>query len=300
MRSVTLAYGAMRIALLFAFFLLWATHLQGQIQVDLKLPRLQFIAYEPVIATLGVTNLAGRDVDLHDADGQTWFDFEITGAEGQPIGPVKTTSEQPPLKIEAGKRVTRKINLTPLYQVHDFGTYHVRAHIYFADLSKFFYSQTKVFEVTDARPIWQRTVGIPEGIPALGGVRTYSLLTNRFPDHTSLYVRVEDKETGIVYATYSLGRILSFDEPKAELDRANRLHVLHCAAPRSWAYSQIGLNGELLAHSSFMEAKTRPRLTHVSDGDVTVRGGTIETPTAEPERNAAPKLSGRPPEMPKE
>jgi hypothetical protein len=300
MRLVAVSYRAMKIALLLACLLLGVTRLQAQIQVELKLPRLQFIAYEPVTATLGITNLAGRDVDLHDADGQSWFDFEITGREGQPIGPTRMTSEQPPLRIEAGKKVTRKINLTPLYQVHDFGTYHVRAHVYFSDLGKFFYSQTKVFEVTDARPIWQKTVGVPEDNPGSGAARTYSLLTNRFPDHTSLYVRVEDKDSGIVYATYSLGRILSFDEPQAEVDPANRLHVLHCAAPKSWAYSEIGLNGELLAHSAFMETKARPRLVHVADGKITVRGGMIERPAAESARKAAPKLSDRPAELPRE
>jgi hypothetical protein len=301
MQRVAVSYRAMKIALPLTCLFIGITTLQAQIQVDLKLPRLQFIAHEPVIATLGITNLAGRDVDLHDADGQSWFGFEVTGAEGQPIGLAGATTEQLPLRIEAGKRVTRKINLTPLYQVHDFGTYHVRAHVYFSDLSKFFYSQTKVFEVTDARPIWQRTVGIPEGNPESGAARTYSLLSNRFPDHTSLYVRVEDKDSGIVYATYSLGRIISFDEPQAELDQTNRLHVLHCAAPRNWSYSEIGLNGELLAHSSFMETKSRPRLTHTPAGDVTVRGGTIEAPPAAgAARSTAPKLSDRPAELPKE
>ena len=248
----------MKLAPFLTGLLLVAARVEAQIQVDLKLPRLQYIAYEPVVATLGITNLAGRDVDLRDGEGQAWFGFEITAGEGQTIGPVKSNSGQPPLKIEAGKRVTQKINLTPLYPVHDFGTYHVRAHIYFADLNKFFYSPTKVFEVTDARPIWQKTVGIPEGGPGPGNVRTYSLLTNRFPDHTSLYVRVADSDTGIVYATYSLGHIIAFDEPQAELDRANQLHVLHCAAPRTWAYSRVDLNGELLSHSSFLETKDAP------------------------------------------
>src|SRR5207253_754489 len=122
-------------------------------------------------------------------------------------------------------------------------------------------------------PIWQETVGIPDRISAPGNVRTYSLLTNRFPDHTSLYVRVQDKDNGIVYSTYSLGRTISFEEPQAQIDRANQLHVLQCAAPRSWAYSRIGLNGELLAHSSFMETKTRPRLFRAADGEVADRGG---------------------------
>src|SRR5204862_935669 len=101
-----------------------------------------------------------------------------------------------------------------------------------------------------------------DGVAANGAVRTYSLLTNRFPDHTSLYVRVQDKDTGIVYATYSLGRTITFEQPQAEIDRANQLHILHCAAPRAWSYSRIGLNGELLERSSFMETKTGPRLAH--------------------------------------
>jgi hypothetical protein len=272
----------------------------AQIQVDLKFARLQYIAYEPVLATVGITNLAGRDVDLHDAAGQPWFGFEVTGQDGQIVGPIKSGPFQPPVKIEAGKRVTQKINLTALFPVHDFGTYHVRAHLYFADLTKYFYSPTKVFEVTDARPIWQRTVGMPENGAGPDAVRTYSLLTNRFPDHTSLYVRVEDKDHGIVYATYSLGRVIAFDEPHAELDRANQLHVLFCAAPRAWAYDRIGLNGELLSHTSLVETKSRPRLVRGADGGVKVAGGMIETPLSQESRNLAPKLSDRPPNMPKD
>ncbi len=272
---------------------------EAQIQVDLKFKRLQYIAYEPVVATLSITNLAGRDIDLHNAEAQSWLGFEITGSDGQPVTPMSAESGQAPLKVAAGQRVTHQINLTPLYPVHDFGTYHVRTNVYFADLGKFFYSPTRVFEVTDARPIWQQTVGIPDGVAAPGNVRTYALLTNRFPDHTSLYVRVQDKDSGVVYATYSLGRAIAL-EPQTEIDHANQLHVLHCSAPRAWAYSRIGLNGELLAHSSFMETKTRPKLVRSGNGEVAVRGGTIESPAVQSSRGTAPKLSARPPEQPKD
>jgi hypothetical protein len=298
MPRVTLFYRAMKRALPLACLFLLLARGEAQIQIDLRLKRSQYIAYEPVTATLAITNLAGRGIDLHNADGQPWFGLEVTGSEGQPIAPVATDNKQLPLKIEAGERVTQKINLTLFYPVHDAGTYRVRAHVYFADTSNFFYSRTTAFEVTDARPIWQKTVGIPEW--RSGSARTYSLLTNRFPDHTSLYVRVENKNSGIVYATYSLGRAIAFNEPQAELDRANQLHVLHCAAPRSWAYSRVGLNGELLERSSFMEMKTRPRLFHAADGAVAVRGGMLESPAAPSARNRAPKLSDRPPKMPKD
>lgn len=294
MQRVALSFRSIRIALA-GLLIFGAAEARAQIQMELKFPRLQFIAYEPVFATLSITNLAGRDIELRDTEGQNWFGFEVTGSEGQPIGPVKPDS-QPPLKIQAGQRVTQKINVAPLYSVHDYGAYHVRAHIFFPDLNRFFYSPTRVFEVTDARPIWQQSVGLPDGAGP-GSVRTYSLMTNRFPDHTSLYVRVADKDTGIVYATYSLGRTILFDEPKVQIDHGNQLHVLHCSAPRTWSYSVIGLNGELVSHSSFAETKSRPRLIHTADGSVTVHGGVLDAPAATAAAAAAqtiPKLSDRP------
>jgi hypothetical protein len=92
------------------------------------------------------------------------------------------------------------------------------------------------------------------------------------------------------------------DEPQAQLDRENQLHILHCAAPRSWAYTRIGLNGQVLARSSFLEAKTRPKLFHSADGEVVVKGGMaqeIAPPGPAATTGAVPKLSERPPAGPK-
>jgi hypothetical protein len=278
--------------------LLLAGTARAQIQVDLKFSRVQYVAYEPLIASVQITNLAGRDIELQDGGGQQWFGFEVTAAEERLLAPEERVAE-PPLSIKAGQSVTRKINLTRLYPINDFGAYHVRANVYFADLNKFFYSPRKVFHIGGARPIWERTVGVPDGVPGAGGVRTFSLLSNRFPDHTKLYVRVEDKSSGAVYSTFPLGRVIAFDEPQIELDKLNQLHVLHCAAPRTWAYSQINLNGQLIAHSKFMETKTRPRLRRAPDGAVAVRGGMLDAPVAQSAQKPS-KLSARPDAPPAE
>ena len=50
---------------------LFAAGAGAQVQVDLKFKRLQYIAYEPVVATIAITNLAGRDIELHDAERAT-------------------------------------------------------------------------------------------------------------------------------------------------------------------------------------------------------------------------------------
>lgn len=268
---------------------------EGQIQVELKFKRLQYIAYEPVIATVTITNLAGREIELRDDNEQHWYGFEVTAKEGRTLAPILQRDE-PPLKIAAGTSVTRKINLTPLFPITDLGVYHVRANVFFADLNKFFYARAKVFEVTTARPIWRRTVGDP----ANGGVRTYSLMTNRFPDHTSLYVRVEDQENSLVYATFSLGRLISFDEPHAEIDRDNQLHVLQCSAPRIWSYSVVGLDGRLLKHTTYSQTRSTPRLRRTPEGTVAVSGGTQDVPVPPAAQRVVPKLSDRPANLPPE
>lgn len=265
----------------------------AQIQVQLKFSRLQYIAYEPLIATVSITNRAGRDIELRDDAGQHWFGFEITGREGESIG-ANETQESSSLRIASSQTVTQKVNLTATYPIQDYGVYHVRAHVYFADVGRYFYSPTKVVEVTDARPIWKQSVGVPEG-SGTGEARTYSLLTNRFADHTSLYVRVEDEARSMVYATYSLGHVIAFDEPHAEIDRQNRLHVLHCSAPRVWSYAVVGLNGELIAHNTIMETKTRPHFQRTADGNLAVVGGMTESAAAQATQSAIPKLSTRPP-----
>jgi hypothetical protein len=278
-----------------AFLLLVVAAAQAQIQVELTFKRVQYIAHEPILATVTIANNSGRDIDLRDDSGQHWFGFEINAGEGRLLAPLRTDAGEPDLHVDAGKTVTRRINLTALFPVADFGTYHVRANVFFTDLNKYFYSTTKVVQVSDARPIWQKTVGVPEGMPGAGEARTYSLLSNRFLDHTSLYVRVENRDTGVVFTTYSLGRIIASQDPQAEIDRANQLHVLHCASPRSWAYSHVGLNGELLAHSTFLETKSRPRLRHTPDGTIAVNGGMLDVPTANAKRTPGQKLSDRPP-----
>ena len=94
-----------------SLFFLGATA-QAQIQVELKFKRLQYIAHEPVVASITITNLAGRDVDLHDDSGQHWFGFEVTAGEGRLLAPLKSDAAEPALHVEAGKTITRKINLT--------------------------------------------------------------------------------------------------------------------------------------------------------------------------------------------
>src|SRR5256885_16943944 len=98
----------LRIAAFFLLFGLVAGAANAQIQVQLKFSRLQYIAYEPLLATVTITNRAGRDIDLNNDAGERWFGFEITGSDGQSIA-ADSSQKMEPLRIGAGRSEERRV-----------------------------------------------------------------------------------------------------------------------------------------------------------------------------------------------
>src|SRR3981081_4663218 len=128
-RPHALSFAPMMFRIQLVVLLFMAATAQAQIQVEMSFKRLQYIAHEPILATVRIANNSGRDIDLRDDSGQHWFGFEINASEGRLLAPLRQTAAEPTLHIEAGKTVTRKINLTSFFPVHDFGAYHVRANV---------------------------------------------------------------------------------------------------------------------------------------------------------------------------
>src|SRR5438105_12992051 len=108
-RGFAVVYVLMKLRWPLVCFCLAAGPAFAQIQVELKFPRLQYIAYEPVVANVVITNLAGRDVALRDVDGQSWSGFEVTGNEGRSIARI-SNAETGPVSIAAGQSVSTTID----------------------------------------------------------------------------------------------------------------------------------------------------------------------------------------------
>ncbi len=273
-----------------------ASGLQAQVRVEVRIPRRNFISYEPVIATVVITNVAGRDLTLHDADGQRWCNFEIQTGDGRLIPPRDPDAGLSPLLIPAGETIKRSANLASLFPIGDFGLYRVRAGVYLAEAKKFYDSQPANIEVSEGKVFWQQVVGVPEGMDGAGGTRTVSLLSFRLEKDNRLYVRVEDKDKGMVYCTQQLGPILSSGAPQVEIDRANQLHILQLVGLKTYLYTKVGVNGETLGQSTYNSVNSRPNLRKRKDGEVGVYGGQVDIPVAASAADApaGPKLSDRP------
>jgi hypothetical protein len=266
----------------------------AQLQVDISLKRTLYISYEPILINVSLTNLSGNSLPLSDANGNHWFGFQIETLDGRPIAPRSSNYSNEPLVLAAGQKLTRTVNLTPLFPIGEFGGYRIQAAIYAASLKRFFNSPALNIEITDGRPIFQKTVGVPEGMPGAGEIRNITILTHRLPNSTQLYVRIENAKDGKVFCTHRLGRLVSYGTPEILLDKKNQIHVLQNVAPKAFLYSQIGLNGEVLVRKTYNQIVKRPILREGPDGKIQVIGAQEIDPKAQAAKPVVPSLSDRP------
>jgi len=294
-----------RILLLILASLTVAQAVQAQIQVDLAIKRRLFVMYEPIVAEVTITNRTGRDIPLADTNGQQWFGFVVMNTDGQPVAPYNPNYKLDPLTVPAGASVKRTVDIGAIYPVHDLGIYRVRAAIYFAPMDKYFPSPQTSIEITEAKTLWQQTVGVPDGEKNAGSTRRLSLLSFESNNATTLYVRVEDPDNGVILGTVPLGPMID-RQPQKILDAFNHLHVLQVSGGKTYIYSRIGLNGEKIQQQTFVSAQRQPVLRRDKVGEVTVFGGQY-TGGAPPEPGTAvaatpapvtSKLSDRPSGLP--
>ncbi len=289
--------------LLLPFVLLIAAlgHAHAQISVDFSIKRRLFIAHEPILVTVTVTNQTGRDIVLEDTPEMQWFGFTITGSGERIFPPRNPNYSLDPIEIKAGEQKRRTVNLNELYEIGDYGIYRVRAAIFFGEMNKFFSSRQSSIEITDGQLLWTKIVGVPGGTGD-GGLRKFSLLAHQQNDYRVLYVRVEDHENGTVFCTQEIGRMIEGQPPTAEFDLANNLYILHLIGQREYLLTKVGINGEFMGGTRYTAPKSRPYFRRLADGKVQIIGAKREAAVAQgsPAGEPATKLSARPAGLPKE
>lgn len=288
----------LRAIALLAIFATGLSSASAQLQVDIQLKRTLYISYEPILITVSLTNLSGNPLELSDADGTHWFGFQVETLDGRPIAPRSLNYTNQPLVLEAGQKLSRTVNLTPLFPISEFGGYRIRASIFVASLKRSFTSPPLNIEITDGKPVFQKTVGVPDGMPGAGEIRDISVLTHRLPNSTQLYVRIENTKGGIVFCTHRLGRLVSYGTPEILLDQKNQIHILQNIAPKAFLYSHIGLNGEVLQRKTYSQIVKRPILHLDPQGTVQVVGAKEIDTTAAVNKPPVPSLSDRPVPLP--
>jgi hypothetical protein len=289
-----------RVSLFLLVLLCAALSARGQIGVTLEIKRRAFVRYEPLLATVRITNNSGRDLMLHDAEHQ-WFGFDITGHDTTTLVPPRNPDYKlDPLEIKLGETVKRTVDLTQLYALSEYGLHRIKATVFVKELNKLFASKAVLVDITEGRTIWQTSVGVPETLPNAGATHRFRLLEYQ-DDKRQLYVRVEDENDGSVFCTYKVGHIIDGTQPQMQFDTTNNLYVLQLVAPKTYMLTNIGVNGEFYGQHLYDAPKYKPYFRKLADGSVQIVGARRQQTAANSKVAGAPpppKLSERPPNLP--
>ena len=287
-----------RIAIFFAVIAALLAGASAQVNVNIEVKRRTYIRYEPLLVTVTVSNLSGRDLMLEDGESQ-WFGFTVLHGDSQTLIPPRDPNYAlEPMELKIGETVKRTVMLNQLYPISEFGIHRIRATIYVKSLNKFFTSRTANIDITEGRTVWKQTVGVPETMPNAGNMHEISLLTMQGPQHRYLYVRVTNPDNGNVMCMQRLGHLIDSSQFDAKFDATNTLHVLQLVGPKTYALSEISANGEMHGQWFYDAPKSKPFLRPDGTGNLEIVGATRRVEIAK-DAPQPPKLSDRPANLPK-
>lgn len=265
---------------------------QGQLATSLRVSKNQFITGEPVIATVTITNHAGRDIEFQGFMERPWLDFVLTNSRGEPVAPTGRGIFGK-VKLGAGQTLNRQVNLSSMFQLNDPGNYAVSGTVRLPGVDAATTVTNRVlFSVSPGRPYWSQKVGTSR----FGKLREFRVLNFSGDQKSNLYVQVLDDRTGMPINTFSLGEALLVRKPSVTVDSSQRMHVLFLATPTSWLHCQIDTDGRLVKRDIHQRGpQGDPFLVTSPKGVVSVGNSIPYDPKAEAARRAKiRKLSDRP------
>jgi len=264
----------------------------GQLATSLRLSKAEYLAGEPVVATVSITNHAGRDIEFQGYMDRPWLDFVLTNSRGEPVAPTGRGIFGK-MKLGAGQTVHRQVDLSSMFQLADPGNYAVSGTIRMPGID----AETTVtnrilFSVSPGRPYWSQKVGTGK----FGKLREFRVLNFSGDQKSQLYVQVLDGRTGLPVRTFSLGEALMIRKPSVTVDNSQRMHVLFIATPSAWVHCQIDTDGRLVRRDIHQRGpQGDPFLITSAKGEVTVGNSIPYDPKAAAAKRAkVRKLSERP------
>jgi len=241
---------------------------RAQLSTTLRLSKKQYLAGEPVIAVVTVTNHAGQDLTFAGDGRNQWLDFVMKDSRGDGLMP-RGRALFGKMTIRAGESLSREVDLTQHFQLGDPGNFSVAAVIHMPGNTGEGSSTNRVlFNQSPGAPYWSQKVGIPG---KSGQTREFRILNFSGDEKAQIYAQIMDDRTGQNVRTFLLGDVLMLRKPLVTVDRGQRLHVMFLATPTMWVHCQIDTDGKLVARELHQRgAQGDPQLMTFGDGSVRV------------------------------
>lgn len=241
---------------------------RAQLAASLKLDKTQYLAGEPVIATVTITNHAGRELTFQSDGRFQWLDFILKTTNNNAVSP-RGKQLFGPMKIKAGESLAREVDLTHHFQLSKPGNFSVVAVVHPPGAAIEGTSTNRLlFSQTPGRVVWSQKVGV-----TVGGSQTRDMRLIQFSgaQKTHLYAQVADGSSGTLIRTFLLGDMLTLRRPLATIDRNQRMHVLFLHTPSLWVHCVVSTDGKLVARQIHQRgAVGDPKMITMGTGEVRV------------------------------
>lgn len=244
----------------------------AQIQVELAFDQGQYLPEEQIPAKVRIHNSSGQTLIL--GKDNSWLDFDVEALDGSIVRlrkPLDVTGE---FSLPSAHRATRVVHLNEFFEMLKYGRYEITASVTIQEWGgQVFHSREKSIDISTGVKLWETAYGIPHPDRAEPPeIRKFILAQANHVKDIHLYLRITDQSEQHTYKLFSIGPMISFSKPEAQLDQWSNLHVLYQQNARSFLYTVVTPDGLLLARQTWDYTETRPQLVGGA-GKVTVRGG---------------------------
>lgn len=277
-----------------ALFAASCAMLSAQISTSLSMNKKEYVAGEPVIAEVIITNHSGKELTLASTRQLPWLSFVVTKANGNPVA-TRRLNTFGALKIKAGESMAKRVDLTEYFLLYSQGNFAASAVIRDPGGSTEGSSTNRLlFNLNPGRTYWSQKVGVSSD--AGSTTRELKLITFSNGQKSQLYAQVIDGDTGVPRRTFLLGDALMLRKPLVTVDGAQRMHVMFLATPTMWVHCQVSADGNLVARDIHQRAaQGDPLLMAYGDGSVKVANSIPFDPEAVArEREKVRKATDRP------
>jgi hypothetical protein len=268
--------------------------LHAQVTVETVMEEEYFLPGESIIVAVRITNLSGQT--LHLGKEKDWLTFSVEARDNFIVPMLDDVPVAGEFSVESTSAATKKIDLSPYFQLTTPGRYTVGATIKIPQWDQELSTKPRNFVISSVRKLWEQEFGVPDptGGTTLPEVRKYALQQAMHLKEKKLYVRVTDAPENKIYRVFPVGPIVGPTRPEPQLDKLGNLHLLFQVGARAFNYSVINPDGELILRQTHeYSGGTRPVLKPDQEGNIRVAGGARRvTATDLPPLNSGPAHDG--------
>ena len=244
---------------------------RAQMSIEIVLDQEQFLKDESMPIKVRITNRSGQTLKL--GTEKDWLTFSVASRDGYSVPQLHDIPLEKEFSLESASVATRRVDLMPYFDFAYTAMYTISATLKVPGWEKQFSSRPVLVEVVRGTKIWEEDFGVPteKGLPE---TRKYVLQQARFLKQLQLYARVTNPDESHTFRVFPAGPLVAFSRPEAQVDKESKLHLLFQTGAKSFSYSVIRPDGDLLLHQTYdYSGSSRPVLKVATNGFIFVYGG---------------------------